>query len=1138
MLLPMAHAQTAHTQFQAQFQAADPAQSVWLAAHAGTGKTKVLTDRVLRILLSGVPLEAIVCLTYTKAAAMEMQHRLRKELARWCTQDKAALAQSLEVLLGRGATTAELTLAPTLLCQLLDHPKGIAIQTIHAFCQSLISAFPIEAGLPYGVEVADEARAAELLHASVQQLYRLEMGTADQHIIADALEAVATAAGDETLRGILHAVVAEHALFFALLGREGGKQKLMDDIAAALHVDAQMSAASVDTALAAWMAEHADALRLAGLAWQSGSDKTAAIASALLRVLASPSDAALLQAFLSACRTGKGELRAASVFTIKKEPDHNLILARLYDALEQHQDQLRALACARFSCHIVTLADGLLTRYAEQKARAGLLDYDDVIIACIRLLSDEESRGWVASRLGYRVRHLLLDEAQDTSPAQWVLLGQLIGELFQGDHASEARSLFVVGDKKQSIYRFQGADPQLFSQSEQEYERWFSQAGLPFVRLSLDTSFRSSSAVLEAVDALCALPQLRGAIGQMASGHRPHRSHDAGRVELWPLIGVPKPEISSAWELAAPAYALPDANEQLAAHVAKTIADWLAQGRVLPSKGRAIRPEDIMVLVRRRGALVRALHRQLHRLHVPVAGADRIDLASHLAVQDMLAMARWCLLASDDLSLACVLKGPLFALDERALFDVAYGRAEASLWQRLRGLPQHKATVATLQALAEAAQHRTPYEFFVLMLYEYGLFSALLARMGNEVRDVCAAFLDQVQQLQSEGQMQLQAVLSRLESMRQQIKRDMEQGVPAVRIMTVHGAKGLQAPVVLLPDTTQKPPLREHVWWGEHEGRHVCFVVPPHHKAPAVVERIKQSVRTADAEEYQRLLYVAATRAEDELYVMGSTSTAKATVPDGSWYALMRCTFAAHYQQVQGESPPAEDAPWTISSPQLHPLPPAQDVAQMPVPPLPDWARMAVPLRESAAAPVYRQASSAHEDKGSLAARRGILVHRLLQWAKADCLADSQAWQALAMRWAEGLPQESAISAAEEARRVRNTAALAWVFGPHSRAEVALQVNLEAGAVLRGQIDRLVLLPDGQHPTEVHIVDFKTGQDNQAVPDAYARQMAAYHAAMQRLYPHAQVQCHLLWTASCRLHTLDMQEAPVALALDSGTACA
>ena len=1088
---------------QTQFQAADPATSVWLAAHAGTGKTKVLVDRVLRLLLAGAEISSILCLTYTKAAAMEMQLRIRNVLLGWMRMDDATLANALHALLGRAATTDESAQARRLLCQMIDHPQGLHIQTIHAFCQSLLSRFPLEAGISPHFAVMEESEASRLLHESIERLLWLMVDPRDTESVSRALADVASQVADSTLKDVLKAIVADHALFFSLLAPEQGREQLISRIYRSLGVAPDSPADAPLHELSARLAPHADALREAAKAM-----KNSPIAESVLVWCAEPNEEHLSN-LIEACLTQQGELRAISKFSLKDQPEHTATMQHLYESVSDCLEAQRAQAVAQYSASLVWLADALLSIYRTLKQQRFLLDYDDLILGVVTLLSQEGISGWVMTRLGYHIQHILIDEAQDTAPAQWQLTDRLLTDLFQPDTmAQQRRTLFVVGDAKQSIYRFQGADPALFAHKQHEYREWFAATQQPFCELTLDTSFRSTAAVLEAVDALCRLPALAPAIGDFAQGHRPHRSEDAGKVELWPLTCVAKPKPPLAWEVREPAYAQPDATQQMAQQIATTIRNWLDEGRQLPAKGRAVKPGDIMILVRRRGALVNALSRQLQQLSIPVAGADRIMLAQHLAVQDVLAIASWCLLPEDDLSLATILKGPLFGMDEASLFALAHPRGERDLWEWMQAGNGDAKHIATLQALLEASRYMPIYRFLIYVLEQQGLRRALKSRMGSEADDVCNELLHQALQMQEQG-LTLQPFVAAMQQSESQIKRDFEQGIDAVRILTAHGAKGLQAPIVLLPDTTRKPDTKDKIWWGEEGGHHVCYAIPSGVKAPAKVVAIRKQMQDSDAQEYLRLLYVALTRAEDELYVMGATHHQKAQ--EGSWYALVDSALRAHaktnVQQVDGGEL------LQLISPQLRAVASHADEAKANLSALPEWVLQS-PLIEKAQLTLRATQAAAIESPAMLC---GTLIHRLLQWMpQPDEAFDEATLHRLAVSWADSAVAHEAKTVAQEVWRIRSDASLSWLFGLHSRAELALSARLPSGRLISGQIDRLVL-----HEGSVHIIDFKSGRDVPPdathTPESYRRQLADYAWLVGRLYPSMPLRCYLLWTATATL---------------------
>ncbi|NBX04410.1 MAG: double-strand break repair helicase AddA, partial [Alphaproteobacteria bacterium] len=538
---------------------------------------------------------------------------------------------------------------------------------------------------------------------------------------------------------------------------------------------------------------------------------------------------------------------------------------------------------------VLTIAEALLGLYTDLKNAHAQMDYDDLILGAVHLLAEKNVAPWVLFKLDGGIDHILVDEAQDTSAEQWRIIDALTQEFFAGQTRSDAeRSLFVVGDEKQSIFSFQGADPAALGTMQSYFKARINDAAKPVHALELTKSYRSTTEVLTAVDAVFALPRAKKGVMFLEAplAHVAHREGN-GIVELWPLT-----KADGEGEFAT------SARTCLARQIADTIAGWLENGETISSRGRRITPGDIMILVQTRTVIVDRLTRALKKRGIPVAGQDRMELNDNLAVQDLLALGQVLLLPEDDLSLACVLKSPIFNFSEEDLFELAYGRGKQSLWERLHNTPKFVDALELLQDLRARADFIPPYELYAYLLDTLGARAKILGRMGVEYGDPIDEFLNQTLLYERAHAPSLQGFIHWLTHSQSQIKRDMEQANNAVRIMTVHGSKGLQAPIVFLPDTTKTPTVKESVFWLQREGKDA---LPLRATASENMDEVTRGVRDARKEmelaEYRRLLYVALTRAEDRVYVCGALSRGDSP-NDESWYALAREGLATVAQDM------------------------------------------------------------------------------------------------------------------------------------------------------------------------------------------------------------------------------------------------
>ncbi|HEY3918671.1 MAG TPA: double-strand break repair helicase AddA [Stellaceae bacterium] len=1104
--------------------------TVWVEASAGTGKTTVLTRRVLSLLLAKTPPSRILCLTFTKAAAAEMANRINRTLSEWATMPEGELAQTLVDDLGANPDPALLDYARQLFARVLDAPGGITIATIHAFCQSLLRRFPIEASVAPHFELMDERSSAEALTAAreaVLQRARDDRGSD----LADALGKAVQHSHEEKFTELLAALAQERARLFQAIG--GKFDAFAATLRRVLGVRDGETADSVVAGACVAQACDEDSLRAASQAMCASKSKRDNLRGRIVAAWLGEHDARAggFDAYLCAFFTAEGSgPRFTDLVTValKRQQPH---VAACLEAEAERLQAIRQRRCAAeiyaATRAIARLGAAMLEEYEHHKRARALLDYDDLILKTRDLLLRPGIAPWVLFKLDGGLDHILVDEAQDTNPEQWQIVQLIAEEFFTGEGAREARrTVFAVGDAKQSIYSFQRADPAKFIDVRGHFERV---AGETWRRVPLEISFRSVAAVLAAVDGVFAAGNAQDGValdGQVIR-HIARRQGDGGVVELWPPIRpVPDPG-GTPWELPVTQRAAGEPRAQLAQAIAARVADWLARSERLEAHDRPIRASDVMVLVRRRGPFVAELVRNLKKRDVPVAGVDRMILTEQLAVEDMMALAQFLLLPEDDLTLAAVLKGPLFGFSEEELFALAWRRA-ATLWAALRERheesPAFSRAEAELSALLARVDFVPPYELFADVLSARGGRRAMLARLGPEAADPLDELLAAALAYERAHGVSLQGFLHWLASGTAEIKRDLDQGArDEVRILTVHGAKGLEAPIVFLPDTLQMPQKTPPLLWSD-DGLPLWLAA--REALPRAAQAAFDAAKRKRDQEYRRLLYVAMTRAADRLYVCGWET--KRRPPAGNWHALVAeglKTAGAETFDFATERFPGATA-WLGEGLRLHHpqtgRPGAARPAMLSPAPstlLPEWCWRPPPPEPAPPKPLAPSQPRAEEpparlplgeDRGA-AFLRGRLVHRLLQSLPALEPARREA----AARRFLALPVHG-LAAAEQQMILGETLAVlehpdfAPLFGPGSAAEVPV-VGLVGGRALSGQIDRLVV----EGPT-VLIVDYKTIRPVPAaldeVPALYLDQLAAYRAAVAAVFPGKEIRAALLWT--------------------------
>jgi ATP-dependent helicase/nuclease subunit A len=1123
--------------------ASNPAVSAWVSANAGSGKTHVLAQRVIRLLLSGTAPEKILCLTYTKAAAANMANRVFETLGKWTAFDDARLDAEIAGIEGRRPDAKRRIRARRLFAEALDTPGGLKVQTIHAFCTRLLHQFPFEADVAARFEVLEDRTRSELIDRQ-RMAVLLEASAKPDSALGRALSIAITVAADQTFADVVGDVIARHDELTKWIASAGGVEAAMADLSRALGVEPDDSAERVEAEIVNGpLLPQTEWPTVATLCRASSANDQKQCERLSRATAASGTDKA--EEYLSVFLTDKSEKRKTVVTGgfAKQYPE-------LAQRLAQEQDRVcgliarrRAVATRERTAALMTIAAEVIARYRAEKDRRGLLDYDDLIDKTLHLLGNERA-AWVHYRLDMGIDHVLIDEAQDTSPRQWDIVEQLVEEFFAGKGARELpRSIFAVGDEKQSIFSFQGAEPEEFSARRQKYAKAYRDAALEFVELRFLYSFRSVPVVLNAVDAVFAREEAFAGLASdpVPTVHAAVRASAPGVVELWDLEEPDEKREIEGWDAPFDETTETSPRVRLARRIARSAKQWIGSDVVGDGDHRRkARAGDVLVLVRQRGTLFEAIIRALKEAGVPVAGADRLVLTEHIAVMDLVALADALLLPDDDLALASVLKSPLFGVSEEQLFALAWNR-KGSLRAALRKKAHDDAAFADaharLERYADWARHLAPFAFYARVLGAERGRARFLARLGAEATDALDEFLEHTLIYERHEAPTLQGFVAWLRGGDTMVKRDMDIARDEVRVMTVHGAKGLEAPIVVLADTTTPPK-------GPKEPR--IFALPAN-AAPGAPDRLVWASRKADdvepvaaarasavqdaVNEYRRLLYVALTRAADRLVVAGARGAMK--MPDGCWYQLVENALKADAVEEPADDGEGMVWRWRKSAPRQTDADEivVSDAATQPHN-IPDWLRRDAPTEHAARSAISpsttgegpRVTADAH------ALARGRAVHRLLQVLPS--LAPERRAEA-AQRFFSQKAQRDEFDEAERRTIAGEVLALldaprfAALFATGSRAEVPIVGKTPFGTI-SGQVDRLAVTDK-----EVLVADYKSDRfvppTTGRIPQEYIEQLALYRAVLRLAYPNHRVRVALVWTAGPALTELSDEALDAAL---------
>lgn len=1085
---------------EAQKLATHPEYSARVMANAGAGKTYVLTARVLRLLLQGTHPGKILCLTYTKAAAAEMRSRIDEWLKNWVLMDDAELKTSLATLLEAEPNAEQIRIAKQLFSKTLESSPPPRIQTIHSFCQDVLKRFPLESGVEPYFEVVEDVTARELIKETTQILLA-KVGQARE--VSDAIDYIASIAGETKFNDVISEVISQRNRVRDLFSNFRDTEELIAKIYSSNGLARNATEAQVFEEF--WNFSEArmfELTRLFEALKSSKNENDNERGNILSQAVKQKNFGAYFDQFITKDNTPRKTIITQHGKKFFAEPDEVIGFeqAELLKVLES----LTKIQNLEFTANVIYLAEGMLGTYESLKRSRAVIDYNDLIYYTKKLLTTGTNAAWVLYKLDGGIEHILIDEAQDTSPDQWRIILALLDEFMAGETAVERnRTIFIVGDEKQSIYSFQGADQRAFSEVAQYVKNKLNLAQKVYYEdIPIRRSFRSVEAVLKLVDAAFEPEILRQAVTSAKDiSHELSRMGEGGKVEIWPVIKNEEKEALESWQLPLSYHSAKSADVMLAEKITENIKVWLDTGRILLSENRPVKPSDILILLRSRGELADILIHRLKKNKIPVSGSDRLRITEHIAVQDLLSLAKFLLLPEDDLNLACLLKSPLYGISEDDLFELCYQRGAESVWNRLRNNAKFGRFYENLKELLARVDYLSVYELFSKVLDEQGGRKKFISRLGAEVNDVIDEFLELSINFERSHTNSLQHFVSWVMLSDVEIKRDMEkpgsgETLGEVRIMTVHGSKGLEAPIVFLADAAKVPDGHKQqplVWTDEH-----FYSYRSKQSLFANLREAVEEKETRDYEEYLRLLYVAVTRARDELYVCGSIGEKNRNI-EKSWHNIIGNALAKIGVKDEASGIIKYE---TVHAKPLKQNPPKEVKVKTK---LPDF----LGRKLSNEKPEFIEIDELEFNELDLLEEisRGKKIHKVLEIIGNVVPAARDEYLS---RVFSNQPE-----IIKNLKALLDNPEFTEVFADNALAEVPIIGRVD-GEVAVGRIDRLIIKEN-----EVVIIDFKTAVKIPAkMPESYIKQMDKYKAIIAERYPQHIVKAAVLWTSAQRLEYL------------------
>ncbi|MBQ8785469.1 MAG: double-strand break repair helicase AddA [Alphaproteobacteria bacterium] len=1083
--------------------AANPKKSVWVGASAGTGKTKVLSDRVLRLLLEGVDSTKILCLTYTKAAAVEMSSRIAERLSKWAVMKEKDLEEELIKLYGKLPANADKakklkTKARQLFAILLDTPGGMKIKTIHSFCEEILKRFPLEANISPYFEIMDERNASQALDNIKKEILSFAAQN-PQSEIGKSVKNITENVSEFSFGSVIDDVLKNRIKIDRSLTKYGSKENLLSEISKQINIPDDLTLEDIINDFFA----KADTDSLHSL-MEIEIDFP-------INCIENKNYLEEYNKYIQIFLTGSNTIRSPKTIKgLSKREDLILIFNDEAMRCMDLTDKLKSFRLYNFTKSVLNLASELIEKYNEFKKIHAKLDFDDVIYRTRLLLENKEATKWVLYKLDGGIDNILIDEAQDTSPDQWAIVKAISDEFFAGQGSSEnTRTIFAVGDRKQSIYSFQGADPDKFD----EMCNHFSQITPDFEKINLEVSFRSTPAILSAVNQLFGKESIKQGVASLNENieHIAFREGEGGKVEFWEAIEPQKAKDDDKWELPVKRFSQESTSSRMAKTIAFKIKQMVDNKEFLESQKRPVQYSDFLILIRGRNDFCENFIRECKKLNINTGGIDRIHVLEQIAVQDLISLGKFLLLPDDDLSLAEVLKSPLFNLDDNDLFKLCWNR-KGSLWKSLQSNEKFSEVAQSIENLLNKVDYMRPFDLYNYVLSEMGGRKKYYARMGLEAEDGLNEFMNLSLNFETDNVPTLQNFIHWIASDDVEIKREQEQGENnIVRMMTVHGSKGLQAPIVILPDTTGVPFCKEEagfIWNND------IFVYPSSkNDYDNFCKKLKEKQKQKMMEEYRRLMYVAVTRAEDRMIFCGFSK--KQQIADDSWYSLFKETFS----QI---ATPDENDILSITSEQCFekdskPKNKREEVQTE----MPDFMNrhaekespLSKPLRPSKPDSEPANISPLIINKDRTLYKRGEIIHKLLQFL--PTISKDKQIQTITDFLQQKAPdfiETDVEKICKEITFLLNNKEFGKVFGANSKAEVPIMGEVD-GKIISGQIDRLII-----DDNQVIIVDYKTNKNvPDKIPAVYVSQLNAYKKLMKKIYPQKEIKTYILWTNTANM---------------------
>ncbi len=1107
--------------------AANPNFSVWVSASAGTGKTTVLVNRLLRLFLNDVEPSKVLCLTYTNAGAIEMQNRIYKKTLDWATIPDEDLKKELNNLLDDKDESFDFdelfSKARKLFSKLIDNPMPLKIYTIHAFCQSILKRFPIEACITPHFKIIEDSEVKNLLNEAYQKLIHTLKNdkTIDYVDVFKSFTYLMQNTPEIEFDNLVETIVDGREHFFELCQKYKTKSKMLDYLKSKIFGNSQYANESFLNDINLFKANILDHIpsgfidNLKRVLSVDNGKKSLARLNLISTFLQEKNISKKFDVYKKIFLNSDDSIPKDCILNKKSiNEDIKFVdnVSRETIRIRNAVEFINSIEIYNATSSVLDIGLTLNTIYEGLKKKRGVMDFTDLITTVKNLFDKDNISSWILYKLDGGISHVLIDEAQDTSPIQWEIVDKLTEEFFtSGSDKKNVKSLFSVGDRKQSIFSFQGANIKLFEKYKNHFKERIEFENYPFFDLPLNRSFRSCKNILNTVDDV-----IKNSNGVLLPNeditHIPNRKDSFGLVEVLPLVKSIEDETKKCFKPPIENINVFNTDIEMANVLATKIKYLLDNEYISDSKNdepkrvRKIEPKDIMILVRKRN-LVDNITRALLAKNIPLAGRDKLSLSDNIAIEDLISLLKFVLFNYDDLSLAEVLKSPLYNLTDDDLFDLCFNRKDETLYSMLCKSEKYKDISDDLKYLIDFSKTALPFEFFDYILKVQNKRKNFISRLGIEVIDILNGFLSQCL---SYDNLKLGKSLSDFYewfSLNEvEVKRNMEQVNNTVRIMTVHSSKGLEAPVVFIYNANAVlSSSRDRIIWNED---FPMYKTSNFKNSGKVFSDMIENNNNANQEEFYRLLYVAMTRARDRLYVIGSENKSKDAK---TWYSCIKESLLSNPETkinndtktnfthdvfvndefvVLGENETGDISNITKSSVEIPlNLPEFFDKKEDDIPSFSKNIDAKSPL-------------SQYDKNENSSLSRGTIIHKLLEHISKFNGEDVEKFIDFYLSKTQ-IEDKNLIK--NNILELYNNPEYNFIFNSNNLSETEI-ITSENGTSQILRVDKVVFDND-----DIWIIDYKTDKQTDTVPSSYRKQLEKYKDAITKIYPNKKIHIAILW---------------------------